>query len=99
MTKQTMARTLCPGDLCVIAYNNYLYPVIYKGEGRSIQFYMLHNVEYLKKALLEGIRPYLSYVNRNGNNIIAKISEDELPEHMKHDYEDLFYLLKENGYI
>lgn len=103
MEKQQYAQTLCPGDLIVVAYNNYLWPAIFiKYNKNNVPNYFLFNIpklQYIENSFLRGQRPYVDYISRKGNTAIAKIAEEELSDEKRDIYYKMFDLLKKNNYI
>lgn len=97
---QIMASTLQKGDLICVPCNNYLFPAIFMGfKNRTLHFHLLSEEDRIQKRIDIGKKPYITYINRKGPNILAKIHPSELEPLEQGRYSTLYNTLKQNGYI
>lgn len=101
----SFARTLVVGDLIMVPYSNRLYPGIFRGYGKggNIHFYMLRTGQQVKDNITNrinsGKKPYVDFINRNGDNIIAKIDPNEVEANIRQWYDEYKQLLISKGMI
>jgi len=100
------ARNLQAGDLIIVPYTNRLYPAIFTGYGKAgnVRFYTLHVGQPYRNNIIERItvkhkKPYVSFINRTGQNIIAKLDPDELESSYRQWYEEFKGLLLKHNMI
>lgn len=104
--KHNFARTLSPGDLILVPYQNHLYPGIFKGYGKSggnVHYFGLktndEHKDYIRKRLQDGKKPYVDFINRRGSNVIAKLNPNEMEATLRVWYDEYKFLLTQKGII
>jgi len=95
-------KDLQKGDLIGVAYNNYIYPAIYKGMG-SVQnpnFWFIWGV--LNNKNTTSGKVYTSYINRTdrvNSSPIVKLNIEQLEGQDILNYREAIDYLKEKGYL
>lgn len=103
--KHDFAQTLQKGDLIVVPYTGRNVLAIYVGEGRigNIHFYSLsgwnddNSKNWFRKRLGSGKTLRKDYINRMETNVIAKVHEEDIRPEIKAWYNELKFLLHQNG--
>lgn len=97
-----MTRNLTKGDIVGIAYNNYIYPAIYRQSTKSsYQFYLIYSddmIRNIENAVQQNKRPYTNYINRVAGQLSSPIVRlnilDLTDEHQDYAYRALNALRK-----
>lgn len=96
-------RNLVKGDLIGVAYNNYIWPAIYAGQGskNNSNFWLVTQILNAKRA--GQIPIYKGYIMRHdtmNSSPIVKINPADLTNIKdQQDYLEASQFLKQNGYI
>lgn len=92
-------KDLKKGDLILVAYGNTMLPAIFLEIGlrQNPRFYIVS--PYKLDSLKKYGKIYKDYITRNPINAIAKISEEQLSDSIRLQYEEFSNLLMKHGYL
>ena len=100
MKQQIYAKNLEKGHPIVVTYNSRLVFGIFWGYGKTGNLRYIHpyteGFKFFKERVESGKNPYVSHINRNYENTIAKVSLEDINDEKKYNYTQYMEVLTKN---